>query len=246
MEQTQPPRSCCLIYSGGMDSTVLLYKLLDEKQHVHCLSFQYGQRHGKELAHASAITQELQVKHYLVHAPTMAVRANRVLRDAPTIRLFQGSSQTDTVDVPEGHYEHESMKLTVVPNRNMIMLSLAAAYCVSNHIRDLYYAAHAGDHAIYPDCRPSFWHLMNQALLAADYDYRNVELHAPFIEMTKAQICHEGWELDVPFARTWSCYQGRDLHCGKCGTCVERHEAFVLAGLADPTEYERYEGAIHQ
>lgn len=128
------------------------------------------------------------------------------------------------------------MKLTVVPNRNMILLALAGAWAVSTKSEAIAYAAHAGDHAIYPDCRPEFAEAMQGALLLCDW--HPVRIARPFLAMSKADLVKLGAELGVPFALTWSCYKGGDKHCGKCGTCVERREAFELAGVPDPTKYQ--------
>ena len=127
------------------------------------------------------------------------------------------------------------MKSTVVPNRNMIMLSLAAARAIAVGADGVAYAAHSGDHAIYPDCRPEFADAVAAALRICHYT--PIELERPFVDMTKADIVRLGAELGVDFSKTWSCYKGGEKHCGKCGTCVERREAFRLAGVPDPTEY---------
>jgi len=140
------------------------------------------------------------------------------------------------VAVPDGHYEDENMKQTVVPNRNMIMLSVAIGHAVAEEFDAVAYAAHGGDHAIYPDCRPEFANAVAQCALLCDW--RQIELLRPFINMTKADIAARGAELGVPFDLTWSCYKGREKHCGTCGTCVERREAFQLGSVSDPTEYE--------
>jgi len=137
--------------------------------------------------------------------------------------------------VPAGHYTNETMKLTVVPNRNMIMLSVAIGWAVSGKADAVAYAAHAGDHTIYPDCRPAFIEAIRQA--AALCDWHRVELLTPFVGKTKRDIVRLGAELDVPFGQTWSCYVGGEVHCGRCGTCVERREAFKSAGVDDPTVY---------
>lgn len=216
-----------LIYSGGLDSTVLLYKLRDDGHEVAILSLYYGQRHSRELQAAHDIVLGL--------SPHVA-RYHQI--DISTVRkLLSGSSQTDDrVAVPEGHYADESMRQTVVPNRNMIMLAIAAGWAVSLKYDAVSIAAHAGDHPIYPDCREEFFSAMQLALDAGNY--HQVMLHSPFDKRTKADIVRIGADLDVPFAMTWSCYVGGAKHCGKCGTCVERREAFSLAGVADPTEYE--------
>lgn len=209
-----------LIYSGGMDSTVALYKFLAEGRDVACMGVDYGQKHKKELAYAAGLCKTLGVDFKV--ADLSALRP-----------LLAGSSQTDdSVPVPEGHYAEESMKATVVPNRNMIMLAVAAGYAMSIGAESVAYAAHAGDHAIYPDCRPEFADALEHAIKLADW--RQVVLERPFITMTKTDIAKLGRGLGVPFADTWSCYKGEEIHCGVCGTCVERREA--LDGF-DPTVY---------
>lgn len=212
-----------IILSGGMDSTVLLYAYLREGHEVEALSFNYGQRHSKELFHAEEICKSLNVPHKVV--------------DLSHIKnLLQGSSLTSDIPVPEGHYAEESMKATVVPNRNMIMLSIAAGYAISIKAKILAYAAHAGDHTIYPDCRPEFAEIMRAAFKRCDW--HSLELETPFVQLKKSDLAKLGSDLGVPFEKTWSCYKGGEIHCGKCGTCVERIEAFKDAGVKDPTIYE--------
>lgn len=211
-----------LIYSGGVDSTVLLAHLLAEGREVHCLSVDYGQRHRRELEAARAICAHYGVDHRLADLRALAP-------------LFGSNALTGGVKVPEGHYEEESMKATVVPNRNMLLISVATAWAVSLRAESVAYGAHGGDHAIYPDCRPEFAEALDRAVRLADW--HEVRLERPFVKMDKADIVRRGAELDVPFGLTWSCYVGGERHCGKCGTCVERKEAFRLAGVADPTDY---------
>lgn len=213
------------IYSGGMDSTVLLYHMRTEGHEVAALSVDYGQTHRRELDSAKKICESMGIPHDIADLRGIT-------------HLLGGNSLTDTsIEVPEGHYTAEDMKATVVPNRNMIMLSVAIGYAIT--LRALYvaYGAHAGDHTIYPDCRPEFAAAVNTAAMLADW--HQVELLRPFVRMTKAEIAKRGAELEVPFGLTWSCYKGGDVHCGRCGTCVERREAFEVAGLVDPTEYEQ-------
>ena len=211
-----------LIFSGGLDSTVLLYSLLDQGHTVSALSIDYGQRHARELVAASSIARVAKVPHRVV--------------DASSLRpLLAGSSQTSDVPVPFGHYTDQSMKVTVVPNRNMLMLSIATAWAISLKFDAIAYGAHAGDHAIYPDCRLQFVDAMRAALKLADWS--PIELHAPFLSFTKANIVSIGHKLRVPFELTYSCYTGAPVHCGECGTCVERREAFQLAQVLDPTTY---------
>lgn len=213
-----------VIYSGGMDSTVLLYHLRSQGYDVRALSVDYGQRHRNELNSARSICRMTGIPHEVADLRGIT-------------HLLKGSSLTDLeVEVPEGHYAEESMKATVVPNRNMIMLSVAIGYAISLKAQFVAYGAHAGDHTIYPDCRPEFAAAINTAALLADW--HQIELLHPFIRLTKAEIAKRGAELKVPFELTWSCYKGDVRHCGLCGTCVERAEAFTLAGLQDPTEYQ--------
>lgn len=212
------------IHSGGMDSTVLLYHLRAEGYDVAALSVDYGQRHRRELESAKTICALLGVQHEVVDLTGVT-------------RLLGGSALTDaSVEVPEGHYKQETMKATVVPNRNMLMLSAAICWAVSLKARFVAYGAHGGDHAIYPDCRPEFAEAMDRAARLADWN--TVGVISPFIRMTKADIARRGAELVVPFELTWSCYKGGERHCGRCGTCVERAEAFAEAGVADPTFYD--------
>jgi len=213
-----------LIYSGGIDSTVLLYHLLKSGNDVQALSVNYGQRHKKELDCAKSICEQLGVKHHVADLTSLNP-------------LLSGSSLTSTnVEVPEGHYEDESMKATVVPNRNMILLSIATGWAISTGASSVSYAAHSGDRAIYPDCREEFASAMNNVMEIAGWD--KVSLNRPFSSFTKADIVKLGDELGVPFEKTWSCYKGGQIHCGVCGTCVERREAFELAGVTDPTIYD--------
>ena len=213
-----------LIYSGGIDSTVLLYDLLNSGHDVQALSVNYGQRHSKELDCAKSLCKQLNVEHHVADLTALNP-------------LLSGSSLTSPhVQVPEGHYEDESMKATVVPNRNMILLSIATGWAMSTGASSVSYAAHSGDRAIYPDCREEFADAMNSVMEIAGWD--KVSLNRPFSSLTKADIVKLGDELGVPFEQTWSCYKGGQVHCGVCGTCVERREAFQLAGATDSTIYD--------
>lgn len=213
-----------LTLSGGMDSAVLLYKLMKDGYIVRCLSVDYGQRHRRELQAAANIARFVGVEHKVV--------------DLRSIReLLAGSSQTsDDVEVPHGHYAELSMRKTVVPNRNMILLALAGAWAISTKSNAVAYAAHAGDHAVYPDCREEFVKPLTEALWNADW--HQVKIERPFLQMTKADIASLGQQLGVPFHLTYSCYEGEEVHCGRCGTCCERLWALTTAGVADATRYK--------
>lgn len=203
-----------LIYSGGMDSTTLLYKLRAEGDYVQALSFNYGQRHKKELKAATKICKKLGVPHKIVDITAVK-------------NLMDGSALTSgRIKVPEGHYQDETMRATVVPNRNMIFLALAIAQAVFLKFDRVAIAVHAGDHAIYPDCRPAFIKAMCTASKIANYE--KIQIHAPFLNITKRGIAKIGRKLDVPYELTWTCYKGLKQPCGKCGACVERKEAFEL------------------
>ena len=212
-----------LVYSGGLDSTVLLYHLRAAGDTVSTLAVNYGQRHSKELERARQITDSIDVEHREIDLTSIN-------------QLLGGSSLTDqAISIPHGHYEEDNMKSTVVPNRNMILLSLAAGWAISKKADCVSYAAHSGDHAIYPDCRKEFTDALDQAIRLADW--QEIYLNRPYVDLTKADIAKRGTELGVPFELTWSCYEGQNLHCGRCGTCIERREAFYLADVEDPTPY---------
>ena len=212
-----------IVLSGGMDSATLLYWAKVKYESITAISINYGQKHSKELDCARNLCNLIDVEYHTV--------------DLSAIKsLLKGNALTDDIDVPEGHYASPTMKQTVVPNRNMLLLSVAlCAACVSDADVVLY-GAHFGDHPIYPDCRKEFVEALDKA--ARLCWYKEIKIEAPFVDKTKTEVVKLGAELGVPFQHTWSCYNGRDLHCGKCGTCVERKEAFVDSGVADVTEYK--------
>jgi 7-cyano-7-deazaguanine synthase len=214
------------IVSGGMDSVTLAYMMNRQGYDLNLVSFNYGQRHKKELNYAQLAAKRLGAKHTLVDLSALG-------------GLLGGSALTQSdIDVPEGHYASDNMALTVVPNRNAIMLSIALGIAHATDADCVATAVHAGDHAVYWDCRPDFIEAMDRvARLAIPDGYGHASVCAPFVELTKAQIVRQGSLLGVPFAETWSCYKGETVHCGQCGTCVERIEAFRLAGIPDPTTY---------
>lgn len=211
-----------VVFSGGMDSATLLYHLLDQKHQVTALSVNYYQRHAVELWYARQLCKRAAVP--LVHVD---------LREVGT--LLTGSSQTDkNVAVPHGHYQADTMKQTVVPNRNMLLLATAASVAIAQKCDSLAYGAHAGDHDIYPDCRPEFVRVMREAFLLCDWN--PLSLLVPFQDWTKGMIAKEGMRLGVPYELTWTCYEGGARPCGLCGACCERREAFQEAGVQDPLE----------
>lgn len=212
-----------VIYSGGMDSFTVLNHAVKHGHEVFALSFNYGQRHVRELDAAAKVCQALTIPHKVV--------------DITAINsLLAGSSLTSDIAIPEGHYEAESMQSTVVPNRNMILLSLAIGYAVSIGAEAVYYGAHSGDHAIYPDCRPEFVKKMNDVSLIANYEPIRIEV--PYLTNDKAQILADGLAMGLDYSQTWTCYNGREKACGKCGACIERLEAFTANNVTDPLEYE--------
>jgi 7-cyano-7-deazaguanine synthase len=209
-----------------MDSVTLAYLLASEGNDLHLLSVDYGQRHRKEIGYAERCAERLGASFEVADISGIG-------------RLLSGSALTDDVEVPHGHYAAENMAVTVVPNRNAIMLSIAYGVAVAEEAALVACAVHAGDHYVYPDCRPDFINAFDQMQKKAveGFGKPNLHLYAPFIDKTKAEVVEIGAALSVPYEETWSCYEGGEVHCGLCGTCNERKEAFELAGVRDPTEY---------
>ncbi len=206
--------SIVLSLSGGMDSATALALAVATDDDVHPIGFRYGQRHVRELRSAEQLAQHYGLQLSVVDLPTLS-----------------GPSLTLGEDVPHGHYAEETMRATVVQGRNLIFASLLVGQTQPGD--QVWLGVHTGDHAIYPDCRPTFIDPLRDAVAAA----YTVDLMTPFIDMDKARIAQLGRELRVPYELTWSCYEGGERHCGRCGTCVERAEAFHLAGVPDPTDY---------
>ena len=213
-----------VICSGGLDSVSLAHIIAGQQRLTRLVSFDYGQRHRKELDFAAAAARRLNVPHHLIDMRGIGAS-------------LSGSALTDDIDVPDGHYAEETMRITVVPNRNAIMLAIGFGVAAANGDEAVATAVHGGDHFIYPDCRPAFTQAFDAMQQAALDGYASVRLHTPFVERSKADIVRAGGAHGTPFAETWSCYKGGELHCGRCGTCVERREAFHLAGVEDPTAY---------
>lgn len=219
----EKPQSSIVLLSGGLDSATLLAKLVAEKRRVLALGVHYGQRHSCEIEAARAIAAHYGVEYRL--ADLRAVSA-----------FFGKNSLTDaSVPVCEGAYDEAGMKTTVVPARNLLLISLATSWAIAEKCDTVAYAAHGGDHAIYPDCREEFAEKLDAVVRVSDW--HSVRLERPFVGMSKAEIIALGARLGVPFALTWSCYNGGERHCGKCSTCVERAAAFREAGVPDPTLY---------
>lgn len=195
-----------------MDSTVLLYWLKDAGHDVSCISFHYGQRHSKELQCAGAICANLGIDHQTLTLPSL-----------------RGSALVGDGDIPYGHYAADSMKKTVVPNRNMILLAHATSIAIVDGCDAVAYGCHAGDHAVYPDCRPEFVTTMVVALTLCDW--RKLQLLTPFVNIDKTEIARIAKRLSVPLDMTWTCYEGNAVPCGKCGSCTERDEAIHNANV---------------
>ena len=215
-----------VVCSGGLDSVTLAYKVASEHSLHSLISFDYGQRHKKELDYAARTARDLGVKHHIVDLTSVGA-------------LLGGSSLTsDDIAVPDGHYAEETMRITVVPNRNAIMLAVAFGAAAAAGADAVATAVHGGDHFIYPDCRPDFINAFSTMQNHALEGVKDVSLYTPFVNVSKADIALEAGRLGVPVDLTWSCYKGHDTHCGRCGTCVERREALELACVKDPTVYE--------
>ncbi len=217
------PQKVVVIYSGGMDSFTVLHNAIRAGHEVYALSFNYGQRHVKELIYAQSVCQQLGIHHKIVDISAIN-------------QLIGGSSLTSDIEVPEGHYAADNMKSTIVPNRNMILLSLAVGYAVSLDAQAVYYGAHSGDHFIYPDCRPEFVQKMHDVCQIANYE--PVAIVSPYLQQTKIDILKDGLAMGLDYSKTWTCYNGREKACGKCGSCQERLEAFSLNQTTDPLPYE--------
>ena len=223
-DSTREHKRCVVLLSGGLDSTVLMYSLVNEYE-VWPLTIAYGQRHNKEIIAARNVCE---ARDY-----NLLLRWKYV--DLSVLRNLLPSALTGKGEIPLGHYDPETIGQTVVPNRNLILLSIAAGYACGLGTKYVFYAAHFDDRVVYPDCRPEFVFAANDAVTAGTGG--KVCIKAPFISKTKADIVKLGESLNVPFNRTWSCYCGGEVHCGVCSTCMGRREAFQLAKVHDPTVY---------
>lgn len=212
-----------IILSGGLDSTTLLYDLVGKGYKLEALSFNYGSKHNKREIHMAKLhCANLKIKHTII-----TLHLDKYFKSS----LLKGGKK-----IPEGHYEAENMKSTVVPFRNGIMLSMAVGYAESIGVGKVFLGSHKGDRSIYPDCRREFTIAINLAAQLGTYN--NVEIVSPYNDLMKWDIVKIGLTLNVPYVYTYSCYKGNSVACGKCGTCVERLEAFKKNNEEDPVEYE--------
>ena len=210
-----------IILSGGMDSITMLYEYQD---HIKmAISFDYGSNHNmREIPFAKLHCRRLKIKHYTIRLGFMH-------------KHFKSSLLAGAAAIPDGRYDDVNMKSTVVPFRNGIMLSIAVGFAESHGLNAVYIANHAGDHSIYPDCRASFIDAISKA--AEQGTYNHMKIIAPYTNITKADIASRVKVLGFDYSETWSCYKGGQVHCGTCGTCVERKEALRQAGIYDKTVY---------
>jgi len=218
-----------VIASGGVDSSTLVYQTVKDEYKTYVLTFIYGQKHKREIESAKKICEGIKVHHKVIDLS--------VLKD-----VLSGSALTDSAveipEVPETAEHYETLKTTIVPNRNSIFLSIAIGYAVSIKANYIFFGAHHSDRGVYPDCRQEFVEAFEYAERLAN-DSTHLVISAPFVRMNKSEIVKLGAELGVPYKETWSCYKGGRIHCGVCSSCRERKRAFQEAGVVDPTEYER-------
>ena len=222
LSATTQPKDSVIIYSGGLDSTTLLYE--EQARVALAVTFAYGNNHAaRETACARYHCGLLGIEHLVINLEFMG-------------RYFNSSLTAGADAIPDADYAEANMRSTVVPFRNGIMLSIACGLAESRGLRRVLMANHGGDHAIYPDCRPDFVQAMGAAMRAGTYE--GVELAAPYTDLDKTELVRRGAKLGIDYSHTYSCYRGGEHHCGHCATCRERQEAFIKAGVADPTVYD--------
>ena len=216
-----------VLSSGGIDSTTLVYYFAEiENFEVQPVFFNYGSKHNpKEIESVKQICNilNLELINVDISELTSTIWSNSALIN-------------EDRSIPEGYYTQENMSQTIVPFRNGVLISLVSSIAENLGIEYVGIAVHSGDHFIYPDCRPNFIQVMKYAIYRGTEN--NIKLRAPFVYLNKAEIVKLGYFLRVPYELTWSCYNGRDKHCGRCGTCIERLESFHFNNLTDPVEYE--------
>ena len=218
----QQQKDTLMVVSGGMDSTTMLYEYA--RRIALAVTFNYGSNHNaREIECARYNCDRLGIELIVVDLPFIG-------------QLFESSLLSGAEAIPEGDYDDDNMRSTVVPFRNGIMLSIAAGLAESRGLKRLMIANHGGDHAIYPDCRPGFIEAMSRAISEGTYEH--LFISAPYTDITKADIARHGAALGIDYSHTYSCYKGGGKHCGRCGTCTERRQAFIDAGIPDPTQYE--------
>ncbi len=211
-------KSVLVVYSGGLDSFTLLNRALNKFDRVEAITFDYGQKHRKEITFASEVCSQNSIPHEIVNLNLE--------------KILSGSALVGSSEIPEGNYDKEKMKQTIVPNRNMIMISVAASLAIKNKLNYLWYAAHAGDHEIYPDCRPEFIEKLGDVLSICDY--HKIKFEAPFMDLSKKQIVAEGLKMNLDYKKAWTCYVGGEKPCLKCSACLERISAFAANNCKDP------------
>ena len=218
-----------VIASGGIDSSTLLFKTVSENYKTYALTFIYGQKHEKEIDCARWICERVKLSHKIIDLSALK-------------EILSGSALTDSniaiPEVPADVSHYDTLKATIVPNRNSIFLSIAIGYAVSTGADRVFFGAHRSDRGVYPDCRPEFIDAFQSAERLAN-DNPDLTVNAPFAHMDKSEIVKLGAGLGVPYQKTWSCYKGGELHCGVCSSCRERKRAFTQSGVSDPTRYER-------
>lgn len=219
------PFLAVVVLSGGLDSTTLMAHYAALRYRLLAVTVDYGQRHRREIDSARSVAEHYGAEHHVIDLTGLG-------------SLLSGSALTDgSVDVPAGHYAEQSMRATVVPNRNAVLANAAVAVAVARRAGTVALGMHSGDHFIYPDCRPAFISALEQLVAVANEGFPTPQVAAPFMSWTKGQIAEHGTRLGAPLAISWSCYRGGESHCGTCGTCYERREAFQEAGVPDPTPY---------
>ncbi|MBP2066201.1 7-cyano-7-deazaguanine synthase QueC [Streptomyces iranensis] len=224
-ENSRDPFTAVVVLSGGVDSTTLLAHYAALRFQLVAVTVDYGQRHRKEIDSARRIAQRYEAEHHVVDLSGFG-------------SLLGGVTLTDhRADVPDGHFADESMRATVVPNRNAVLANIAVSVAVARRADTVALGIHSGDHFVYPDCRPAFIDTLRDLVTVANEGFAPPRVEAPFMTWSKADIVRHGSRLGAPLELSWSCYKGADIHCGTCGTCYERREAFREAVLVDPTEY---------
>jgi 7-cyano-7-deazaguanine synthase len=224
-KESADPFLAVVVLSGGMDSTTLMAHYAALRHRLVAVTVDYGQRHRREIESARRVAAHYGAAHHVLDLSGLGA-------------LLGGSALTDdSVEVPAGHYAEQTMRATVVPNRNAVLANAAVSVAVARRAGTVALGMHAGDHFIYPDCRPAFLAALRDLVTVANEGFPTPKVEAPFMTWTKGQIAEHGTRLGAPLELSWSCYRGGDTHCGTCGTCYERREAFQEAGVPDPTHY---------